>query len=249
MNRAARYYELAENILHELSVDVTAQPISVQLVVDKIGECNLPSDFINYISVSIVGGNGELFGLSQNNFINTIPYFNKCGKPVRGVGEVTNLTGTFYQGWLNNSSFLAKHWRNGENFGAYFNTPNVNPNGTYRFDLSRWKLILSGTGVGGENAQEENSDIFPRSIILEYISNLKSDDKDYFVHPFIQETVKKGIMYLDIEIDRNFSEGAKQRAKLNYEVERKKSIHRFMCGTRAEWLQSMRQTNSAVTKW
>ena len=250
LNRAARFYELALDILQELALDITAEPTSIQLPIDKIGECNIPPDFINYISVSLIGGNGELLGLSQNNFINTIPYFNNCGQPVRNTGNESNVTGTFYQGWVNNSSFLANHWRNGENIGAYFNAPNVNPNGTYRFDFTRNKIILAGMAVGiGDNSDVENSEGFPRSIVLEYISDLRSCDKDYLIHPFILETLKKGIMYIDMEVDRNFSEGAKQRAKLNYELEKKRSIHRYMCGTRAEWLQSMRGTNQATTKW
>ena len=110
LNRFARFRELACNILVELAIDVTAEPNSIQLPIDSIGECNIPPDFINYISISIVGANGELWGLSKNNFINATPYWTDCGKPIRENQNAFNSQGTFFAGWYGNTGYLGQHW-------------------------------------------------------------------------------------------------------------------------------------------
>lgn len=240
LNKYARAYTIATAGLSELSMDVSAIPKSEQLPILPNGVVNLPLGFLNYISISVIGVDGRLWGLAKNENINTTAYYNKCGVPIRKVlttNEINSNLNNNFTGSLANPTYLASHFRNGENFGGYFNIGGHNRVGEYKIDYNTNQIFLS--------ALRANLDF----IILEYISDTVAENGDYIVHPFIVESLKAYIYMRWIQRDRNFSLGEKQMAEQTYLKSRRLSVRRFNNSTAQELLNSYRTTASAIPKW
>lgn len=240
LNKYARAYTIATAGLSQLSMDVSAVPKSVQLPVLPNGIVNLPLGFLNYISINVIGADGRLWGLAKNNEINTTAYYNSCGVQIRkhiNTNEVEANINSNFTGSLANPTYLADHFRNGENFGAYFNIGGHNRIGEYKIDYNTKQIFLS--------ALRTNLDF----IVLEYISDIQADSGDYEVHPFLVETIKAWIYWKWIQRDRNFSLGEKQVAEQTYNKERRLSVRRFNANTLQELLDCFRSVNSSIPKW
>ena len=70
-NRAPRFYQYGVSCLRELNADMSAIPKSVELPIDfETSTVQLPNDFLNYLSINLIGENGLLFGLGLNNHLN-----------------------------------------------------------------------------------------------------------------------------------------------------------------------------------
>lgn len=235
-NRAPRFYQYATAGLREINMDMSAIPKSVTIPIDfETCTCDLPPDFLNYLSINLIGRDGLLVGLGENNFLNLTSYFNNCGQHIRKtlpppvVGQ--------WQGQLANPTYLANHVRNAENFGGYFNAGGNNNVGGYRIDYNTRKIFVAALRLEGA------------SIVLEYIADINSDDQDYQVHVFLIEAIKAWIYWKSIQRDRNFGMGEKAQAEMAYRNAYRKAMHRFNNMTRQELIDSMRKGNSAIPKF
>jgi hypothetical protein len=244
-NNWLRCWTNGVSCLRDVGMDISSIPKSVELLVDSAQEVSLPSDFLNYISINVVGQDGYLWGLGKNNSINATNYYNQCGEPTRN--RLPKPTGGVFQGQISNPTYLANHWRNGENTGAYFNAGGHNVTGQYKIDYNTNKIILSRLRFGSVIDADGNSSA--SKIILEYIADINSDDMDYQIHPFLVESVKAWIEWKILQRDRNISGGEKQMANEYYLRERRKAVHRFNSMTMQEMLDSMRKNNSGTAKW
>lgn len=238
-NRAAIFRLHAVNALRELSMDFTATPKSVELPINQDDTVDYPCDFMNYISLSAVGQNGELFGLGKNTKINITKYFSDCGKPIRDIPQ--NSTVGMLNNWefpyLINPTYYAGHYRNGENTGGYFNAGGHNTIGGYRFDNGRQQIILDAVKI------------CYKCVVLEYIADVSQQDGDFVVHPFIWETVKRWISWQTKVDDRTSSLSNVAMAERNYVVSRKASMRRFRSSTTQEWLDAIRKANSGIPQF
>jgi hypothetical protein len=235
-----RCYTMGTDCLVEVGMDISSIPKPVELPLNEADNtCDLPCDFLNYINIGIVGWDGTIFGMGRNNDINLTKYYNNCGAPAMPpvpnltVGQLGNIWGN-----MGNPTYLANHWRNGENTGGYFNVGGHNTIGGYNINYNTNQIVFQGLR-------------FPnvKSIHLEYIADIDAQGNDYLVHPFLLETVKAWIYWKYIQRDRNYGIGEKQLAENAFLRARKKSVHRFTNGTAQEWLDSMRKQNAAIPKF
>lgn len=245
LNTYARCYTIAVSGLRELATDVSAVPKSVELPINPNDTVDLPLGFLNYISVNFVGTDGRLWGLGKNNSIDLTRYYNDCGVPVRHkphqqTNNTNNLLGV-QTAILANPTYLAAHYRNGENYGAYFNAGGHNMVGYYKFDYNNNQIVLSGL-----NCHKTGN---PHFVVLEYISDLESQDDDYIIHPFIVEALKAFIYWKYIQRDRNQSLGEKQMAEEAYRKTRKTAVRRFNMSTAQELLDAYRSAASGIPRW
>jgi hypothetical protein len=234
-----RAYALGTSCLREVGMDISTTPKSVELLIDfNDMTVPLPTDFLNYTAISLVGNDGLLYGLGLNNEINLTQYYNECGVPTSRPLPTTTVG--HLQGFIGNPTYLANHYRNGENFGAYFNAGGHNDIGGYKIDYNTNRIKLVGLRIEGNAA---------RSVVLEYIADIVSQDNDFQVHPFLVETIKNWIYWKWIQRDRNFGLGEKQLAENSYNKARKWALHRYSSMTMQEALDSVRKNNSAIPKF
>lgn len=229
-NSLQRVYANGVSCLRMLGMNTSTIFKSVELPIMANDTVILPQDFLNYISISVVGVDGFLHGLGKNERIDITQYFNSCGVPIRKfempVSGQTNvaLNGTFWG--TNNATYLANHWRNGENIGAYFNAGGHNRLGEYRLDYTTNRIVLSALTLGYA------------TIILEYIADITAEDNDYPVHPYIVESVKA---WIDWKMGKN--------TRQNWEAERQSSVALFNTASIQDWITAFRSGNSAVSKF
>jgi len=242
-----RAYTLGTSCLRELGMDISTIPKYVELPINQEDlTTDLPSDFMTYISVNVTGQDGQLYGLGKNLSLNLKKYYNDCGVPQqRPVGLQT--VGTLW-GQISNPTYLANHWRNGENFGAYFNIGGHNNVGGYLIDYATNQIKLTPVKRQPSGETSDGTQAY-KSIILVYIADLDSQDNDYMVHPYLVEAVKNWIYWKWIQRDRNMGLGEKQVAEQSYWKARRKAVHRYSQGTAQEWLDSMRKGNSGTPRW
>lgn len=225
-----RVYVNGVSCLRQLGMNTSTIYKSVELPISNNDTVALPIDFLNYISISVVGFDGYLHGLAKNESIDITQYFNKCGQPIRKLNINSLASQQLSQnGWFlgqSNPTYLASHWRNGENIGAYFNAGGHNRLGEYRLDYTTNRIVLSAVRNGF------------CSIILEYIADINAQDNDFVVHPYIIEAVKA---WIDWKLGKN--------TKLNWEQERDISVSQFNTVSLQDWLTAFRSQNSGVPKW
>lgn len=239
LNRAARYYSFATRVLVELNLDLVAIPKSVQLFPNKEGFCPLPENYLNYVSISVVGLDGQLHGMTENPNIDLAKYYNKCGELVRYQPPQQGLAVNGIDGWglFSSPTYIAKHYSSGQNTGAYFNAGGENTNGEYRIDKESKQIFF------------RNVRCQIKFIVMEYVTDIQLDDEDYFIHPYIEDSVLSGIYWRSIRQDRNFSLGEKQLALQTHEIAVKRAQGRFNTATYDEWISAIRKNNRASLKW
>lgn len=224
LNKFARINTIATSGLRELAFDISAVPKSKKLPINDNDSVDLPAGFVNYISISLVGADGRLHGLGKNTKIDLSQHFNNCGAHIR-PNPNKDVVGDF-NGFLGNTTYIAQHYRNGENFGSYSNAGGVNRIGHYRIDYATNKIVLGALNINAT------------SVILEYICDIEADNEDYVVHPFIINALKSWIDWKMGKADES-----------SYERARKKAVHRFNSGTMQEWIDSVRSGVSGVAKF
>lgn len=225
-NRRKRVYTISVSGLRELAMDVSASPKSIELDIDaNTDSVILPSGFLDYISINLVGAEGQLLGLGKNNKINLAQTFSDCGVPTRYVPQPNTLSQGSFGGYVGNQNYLGQHYRNGENFGNYPNIGGHNMLGQYRIDYGTNRILLSGIG-------------YSTKIILEYVCDLQVENEDFLVHPYIINALKTWTKWQLGTGDEMAYRRAIQQA-----------VHRFNVGTMQEWVDAIRSRASGVPKW
>ena len=226
LNKYARVNAIATSGLRELSMDFSATIQSKELPLTSIDTVDLPAGFLNYTAISLVGADGILYGLGKNNNIDTTQYFTDCGEPKRYNSNINRtLEGSFY-GFIGDNIYLAEHYRNGQNFGAYFNAGGHNTVGQYRIDYNANRILLSGLGV------------YATSVILEYICDIDAQDGDYMVHPYIINALKTWIDWKMGKADY-----------VMFKIAKSQAIHRYKSETLQEWIDAIRKSYKGTIKY
>lgn len=225
-NRRKRVYALAVSGLRELSMDISAIPKSVELDIDQnTDSVTLPTGFLDYISINVVGADGKLMGLGKNTRIDLTQRFTDCGVPSRYYRNTNATTLGFFTGYLGNPNYLGAHFRNGENIGGYYNAGGKNRIGEYRIDLNTNRILLSNVRGGNK-------------IVLEYISDIQAENEDFIVHPKIINALKT---WIDWKLGLS--------DQMTYIRAKKEAQQRLDSSTMQEWIDAIRSRASGVPKW
>lgn len=227
LNKYARYYQLAVSFLRESNMNQSGIPKVVQIDISANDTVNLPLDFLEYNKIGVADRFGNIHSLAQNDNISLLETFNDCGEPTRIKSQPQGIA------YRNDNN-----WRNGECMGRFFGIGGGNSAyGNYKVDYKNGIIVLS------------NMTNISQSIVLEYLADITSIDKDFKVHPFIVETLKAWIYWKTIQRDAKRSANDKEIARRDFYVAQKWSGKRFSKSTIKEWVQGFRSGNVASPKW
>lgn len=233
-NQRARIYTIGVSCLREINMDVNGLIKTVCLTVNANDTVDLPTDFMRYSKIGIIGSDGRVYCMGIDNSITLAPVYDSCGNPVRR-SDLTS-TGGLIENWgIGGGAFYLTEATKGGAFGLGGGNNNL---GYYRLDRATNQLWLSNLApnLGG-------------SIVVEYVADVASEDGDFLVHPFIVQTVKDWIMWKYVAGDRNTSLGEKQMRRSEYFNSLRLSNNRYSASTPEEWMQQLRISNMASVRW
>lgn len=238
----ARAYQSGVSGLREMNMDLSGVVQVVSLPINSADQALLPTDYIQYTKIGLVGQDGLVHSLGLNPNINLDLSVNNCGDQQAPTVRQFNpndfdlLANADWDG-------LADNFRNGELMGRFFGIGGgQNPFGYFRIDHRNNVIQLGALSCNGEPNKA------PQSIILEYIANLDLHEGDYTVHPFLVESIKTWIHWRMIVFDRNRSLGDKDMAKNGFYQQRRMAKMRYGAATADEWLSALRSGNFASVK-
>lgn len=234
LNRYARTLQYAISILRELNIDVSGVPAIFHLTVSDTDTVNLPHGYINYTRIALcdAGGNLHSLGINPNMCLNRS--HDDCGnlKKETVVNGNSGLVGLW--DW----TYFSDNFRNGEFMGRFFGVGGGNnANGYYRIDVDNGFIQLQQLPSG------------TASLVLECICDLSMVNGNFLVHPFIIETVKRGIFWRSVKYNRSISLGEKQLAEQGYTQAYATAVRRYSAGTFQEWMQTFRISTQLTPKF
>lgn len=235
-NRYARFLQYAISGLREFNMDFSGNIKAVIVDVNDNNTVTLPTDYINYTRIGIIGNNGIIRDLGINtNLLAPITY-DDCGNsfiPTSNETLVSNSIigsgGLAYDGYSGN-------YRNGELMGRFFGIGGGNNvNGYYNVKASDGYIVL-----GGVQATQ---------IVLEYISDITEVNGEFEVHPFLIEALKSYMFWKSIKNDFTKNLGEKNMARNDFYTQKRQAVRRFNSSTTNEWIQTFRSGNMAAPKF
>ncbi|MES2395811.1 MAG: hypothetical protein V4549_07400 [Bacteroidota bacterium] len=233
-NQRARLYTIAVACLREINMDVNGIIKIVELSINDNDTVDLPEDFMNYSKIGILGADGRIHCLGRDNSINMKPSYNDCGVQVANP-NTDNSDFPF-----NGLPFAGYFYGSGNGEGAIFGLGGGNNNiGYYRLDRANNQLLLANMNIrSGAN------------LIMEYVADINvSSDGDFYVHPYIVETIKRWIDWMYVNNDKNTSQGEKLRRERIYYNALRISKSRYGASTIEEWYAALRTQNSATPRF
>ncbi len=239
-NKYARYLQCGINGLREFNFDIsqgsTGSPTCAYLTVNDNQTVDLPNDYVNYIKIAVIDGNGQIHSLGLNESMAFNNAVDSCGNPIAAIpNTVTNTPSSAYF-FLANTDGYADNFRNGEMTGRFFGIGGgTNPYGYYKVNTSTNQIQLGCTNTG--------------TIFLEYLSDLTLVDGEYLVHPYSVAALKRFIRYEIIEMNDRISDATKERARIEKYNEMAKSKARFNSFNVTEWTAAFRSGNLAAPKF
>lgn len=230
--------------LRELYFDVLQEISGISRDLSPSLQIELPPDYINYVRISYVDGEGMLHVMAMDNRINiAVDYlqdsdykllFDDSGCVLKGTGgsqkpisgaEVSPEAGYSY-------TFCDSSFKPNKDMSTVYS------NGKYRIDKAAG-IIQFGSGVEG------------RTIVLEYLSDglyAGCDGKsegEIRVNKFAQTALLDGIYYQLIKNRRNVPANEKQRARKEYYNSKRIAKARINTLRKDELMQYFK----ASTKW
>jgi len=206
-----RYLRIANKGLKELTFDILGDTKVELLEVSAALRIDLPTDFIDYTYVGLVGSDGRLHPLGHR-------------RNIPGVGTGNTLTPiTQVQSYLDDG-VVGKG-------GIYGNGGGQNTNGYYSPQIDRTstpeQMILTSIAAG-------------KFIYLEYISDGRATDELTKIHPYAEEALSAYIYWKVIQRKRSAPQSEKQAARAEYFNEKRLARSRLVAFTKEEALQTIR---------
>jgi hypothetical protein len=237
-----RGYVIGVSGLREMSYDTTGIIKVTELQVSSADTADLPSDYINLSRIAFLNAGGILQAFASNNNIALNPLYNDCGQPIsrsanieQGLIQGTSSLNAFVGSeFIGSSTYIANHYRNGENIGGYFGRGGGQV-GIYRIDEQRRQIQFGALPMSATQ------------IVLEYLGDLRSDDGDFEVHPFLVQCLKEYITWRWLIPTKREGEinGAYQRYVKAFQLMRR----RFNSETAFDWLNAVRVQNAATPRF
>lgn len=229
-NQRSRLYAIAVAGLRELHMDINGVIKIVSLSINDNDTVDLPIDFIRYTRIGIVGGDGRIISLNEDNSLSLLPLVDSCGNRVARNPDSGTVDFPF------NGYFYGLDLSNGGQFGLGGGQSAI---GYYRYDRAANQLLLANM-----------NQYLSREIVMEYIADLSSADSgDFFVSPFIIDALKMYISWQYVYDDRNTSAGEKMMKRNEYFNSRRLANNRYSSSTPSEWLSGLRESNMAAVRW
>jgi hypothetical protein len=225
-------YTIALSGLRELHLDVNGIIKIVELEINDNDTVDLPNDFVNYRKIGIVGADGRIHSLGRDDKLSLNA---DCGLDTRSPLPVDDPNMIPFSGLSSSGSY--SRLSNGSG-GVFAMGGGNNELGYYRYNrkTNQFWLANLGAGVGC-------------TLVVEYIGDIESDGGDFFVHPYVINTIKRWISMEYAADDRNTDGGEKRRRLKAFHAALRKSKNRYGSSTPEEWAAALRKSNTATVKF
>ena len=236
----------AQRGLRELYYDVLREIKAIQFEIGTTLSVTLPRDFVNYVRLSWVDSNGQLFPMAVDNTQNIATaylqdhnselLFDNDGCILKADGSKPMSFEPTPQSTETNQ-LLNFIFNNGtvDSFNPNANLANHYQNGKYRIDKDRGVI-------------EFGSNVYSRIVVLEYISDglytsscEGTTETDIKVHKFAEQALQDFIYYSIIKMKRNVPANEKARARKEYFNSRRITKRRINAIRTPEIIQAFRQ--------
>lgn len=227
LSNYALYYQCAVKAFKELSYDVSG---TLKVHICEIlpnQTIKVPCDYVAYNRIGRVNGKHiSWLGLNADLAID------RCGKVLNG-GEGGRGFGDFF----NDDNFFLERGYSGCDYSGFYPYGiggGNNVHGYYKEDRDKGLILFN--------------DIRSGEIILEYISNGKSEDGEFFAHAFMEDAITNFIRWKSIVFIDTIPMNEKQQAEANFMKSQKTLNSRNKAFTVEEYLQARRKNMMASPK-
>jgi hypothetical protein len=229
-SQRSRIYAIAVAGLRELHMDINGIVKIVELSINDNDTVDLTQDFIRYTRIGIVGRDGRIISMNQDNSISTLPVVNDCGTPIAPTQYNAGAVDFPFNGY-----FYGLNLTNGGQFGLGGGQSSI---GYYRYDRATNQLLLANM-----------NQYLSRQIVMEYVADLSSTDGDFFVSPFVIQAIKDWISWQIDYDNKNVSAGEKMTKRNEYFNSRRLANNRYSSSTAEEWATQLRESNMASPRF
>lgn len=208
----ARAYSFGLSGYRQLMMDVAGAPKSTRIELLPNKTAKLPDDFLNFIMVGVMNERGEIATLTENKQLSMYEDCNEDRLSQQVQYNRQNFLPNYYY-------FANKPYTYPLNYTISYGVGSSNTLGMFRIDIEKG-LIL-----------------FPREfrythVFLEYIGFPCCGEDDYYVHPFLVETLGFYIYWSSIRKKKNVPLSVIRTARDEYFNERRLSGLRFQAISR-----------------
>lgn len=232
--------------VRELTFDVLQEIRAIELDLGPSLTVTVPPDFVNYVRISQVDENGMLHPMAMDRNMSTASaylqdndyeiLFDSNGCPLIGTGrrDTSHLdNGNDNQGQVASEGISQFYF-----YGGSCSTYNPNTNFSNVFLEGKYRLDRQNGVI------EFGSDVFGRSIVLEYISDglyvsncEGTTEANIKVHKFAEDALFNYMFYACVRNNRNVPQSEKMRARKEWYNSRRIAKRRIATLRKSEMIQ------------
>lgn len=231
----------AKRALRELTFDVLRDIRAIELSVGTNLQVTLPPDYVDYIRISWVDGDGNMYPMAVNNSLS-------IGKVYLQDNDYNLLfdgSGNVLEAARRRQSILPEDQVRDYTVQTAQFIPNVNQAGTfdwgsYRVDERLGVIVF-------------DSEVYTREVVLEYLSDglyfdtVKGEtEADIKIHKFAETALHDFVYYSLVKNKAGVPMNEKARARKEHFNSKKRARRRLNGANRDEWLQVMRGADAWI---
>ena len=238
--------------VRELYYDVVREVRAVQITIGDSLTMVLPRDYVNYVRISLVDGNGNLMPMACNSETSLAEQYLQdsndqllfdnegCILTADGNSPMPQNQVVDDSVFINNFYQYAVYQGQLSSFNPNANLANYYPNGSYRIDKERGVIQFG-------------SNVTSREVVLEYISDglftsacEQTGESDIKIHKFAEQCLINYIYWANIKMKRNVPANEKERAKKDYYNQRRLTKRRISGVKLNDLLQAFKQDTTWI---
>lgn len=238
--------------IREFGFDISKRIKSIKTPIDPAtNSASLPSDYVDFLKIGIVGGDGVVYVLNQNKNINysrkldsTItPVQDKDGPMYLSQNELENRlddkTSTEGSSVISNEdpfeSYVFRNYIYENTIGGLYGIGGGHGTGEYRINLDQNRIEIDTASQFTE-------------VVIEYIAD-EARSSNPLVHVYLEEALRSYMYYKLCERKSTVPANEKFRARQEYYNERRKANARMGNFNRDEALRTIRKNFKQAPKY
>lgn len=233
--------------LREMGFDMLKVVRSLKLPVSNNNTVTLPDDFVDWCKVGVVGTDGLVYVMSENDNVNMSQIYSESG----GYNYDTDGDGLYDREDSKSAtnggsptadqsitdgmeSYIFRNFIHENNQGRLYGIGGGHYYGEFRVNLDQNRIELKGnSGVG--------------QVVIEYVAD-EARSTNPRVHVYAEEALRSFIYYKLIERKASVPANEKARARQEYYNERRKANARMKSFTKEELLKTIRKNYKQAPK-
>ena len=212
--------------VRELDFDVMGNVDTAEIVVDAVGECNIPTGYIDWTKIGYKRGK-YIVPISENKLYNNLPAFDANYNQVAygSAGDYASGSDTAYP-WTTDFSV------HGEHLGRQFGINAATRTDDFKVIQERGKISVGQSFAEGD------------LLYIEYLSD-RDPTADTYVHPYAESTIKAFVLWKFSMKERL---GEEDRRRIEYCNELRICRGRMDSMTKEDWLRLFRSAASPTVR-